>query len=55
MRVVCSEFSSTSAEFDLYKKIYIPDREEIGRYADCNLLDIDGSERNVTMLTFDES
>ncbi len=55
MRVVRSEFNSTSGEFDLHKKIYFPDGENIGRYTDCNLLDIDGSERNVTMLTFNES
>ena len=55
MRVVRSGFNSTSNEFDLHKKTCIPDGEDVGRYTDCNLLDIDGGERNVTMLTFNES
>ena len=47
-----SELYSTSGEYDLLVKIYIPDSEDVGKYINDNLLDIEGIERTLTTLTF---
>lgn len=52
LREIHSEIYSISGEFDLHMKMYIPDSEDIGKFINDNLLDIDGIERTVTTLTF---
>lgn len=47
-----SELYSTSGEYDLLLKLYIPDNADIGRYINERLLDIPGIERSLTTLTF---
>ena len=52
LREVHSELYSTSGDFDLMMKLYIPDGADVGKYINENLLDIDGIERSLTTLTF---
>lgn len=47
-----SELYSTSGDFDLLLKLYIPKDRDIGKYINDHLLDIDGIERSLTTLTF---
>jgi DNA-binding Lrp family transcriptional regulator len=51
-REIASEIYSTSGEFDLLIKIYIPDGEDIGKFINKNVLDIDGISRSLTTMTF---
>ena len=43
---------STSGPFDLLVQMYVPEDQDIGKYINDNLLDIEGIERTVTTLTF---
>ena len=52
LREIHSELFSTSGDFDLLLKVYIPEGEDVGRYISDNLLDIEGIERSLTTLTF---
>ncbi|WP_371155906.1 Lrp/AsnC family transcriptional regulator [Jannaschia sp. 2305UL9-9] len=52
LREIHSELYSTSGEYDLIVKMYIPDGEDVGKFINDNLLDIDGIERTLTTLTF---
>lgn len=52
LREIHSELYSTSGEFDLLLKMYVPADADIGKYINDNLLDIDGIERTLTTLTF---
>ena len=52
LRELHSELYSTSGEFDLLLKLYVPEGEDVGRYINDRLLDIDGIERTLTTLTF---
>lgn len=52
LREIHSELYSTSGEYDLLLKLYIPDGEDVGKYLNDQLLDIDGIERTLTTLTF---
>ncbi|TCO71305.1 Lrp/AsnC ligand binding domain-containing protein [Rhodovulum euryhalinum] len=52
LREIHSELYSTSGEFDLLLKLYIPEGEDIGKYINDRLLDIPGIERSLTTLTF---
>jgi DNA-binding Lrp family transcriptional regulator len=52
LREVHSELYSTSGPFDLLLKLYIPEGEDVGKFINENLLDIDGIERTETTLTF---
>ncbi|SEO20907.1 AsnC family protein [Salinihabitans flavidus] len=52
LREIHSELYSTSGNFDLLMKLYIPSDEDVGKYINDNLLDIDGIERTLTNLTF---
>ncbi len=52
MREFHSELYSTSGDFDLMLKLYIPKDQDIGMFINDNLLDIDGIERSLTTLTF---
>ncbi|MEH6644071.1 Lrp/AsnC ligand binding domain-containing protein [Sulfitobacter sp.] len=52
LREIHSELYSTSGDFDLLMKVYIPAGEDVGVYINDNLLDIDGIERSLTTMTF---
>ena len=52
LREIHSELYSTSGPFDLLMKLYIPEAEDIGKYINDKLLDIEGIERTETTLTF---
>jgi DNA-binding Lrp family transcriptional regulator len=52
LREIHSELYSTSGDFDLLMKLYVPEGEDIGKFINDNLLDIDGIERSLTTLTF---
>lgn len=51
-REIHSELYSTSGEYDLLLKLYIPDEEDVGRFINERLLDVEGIERSYTTLTF---
>ena len=52
LREIHSELYSTSGDFDLLMKLYIPKGEDVGVYINDQLLDIDGIERSLTTMTF---
>jgi len=49
---LASEIFSTSGEYDLMAKFYVPGDVDIGRFVNTNLHHIDGIERTLTTLTF---
>ena len=51
-REFVSELYSTSGEYDLLLKVYIPDGEDIGHYVNQKLLEIPHIDRSLTTLTF---
>ena len=51
-REIHSELYSTSGEYDLLMKLYIPSDQDVGKYINDTLLDIPGIERSLTTLTF---
>ena len=51
-REVVSELYSTSGEYDLMLKVYIPEGEDVGRYVNDRILDIPHIDRSLTTLTF---
>ncbi|MCC5988026.1 MAG: Lrp/AsnC ligand binding domain-containing protein [Pararhodobacter sp.] len=51
-REVVSELFSTSGEYDLIAKVYIPEGEDVGHYLTENLFDIPGISRTLTTMTF---
>lgn len=52
LKEIHSELYSTSGEFDLLMKLYIPEGQDTGRFINDNLLDIEGIERTFTTITF---
>ncbi|MGB5557299.1 MAG: Lrp/AsnC ligand binding domain-containing protein [Paracoccaceae bacterium] len=52
LREIHSELYSTSGEYDLLMKLYIPSDQDVGKYINDRLLDIEGIERSLTTLTF---
>ncbi len=52
LREIHSELYSTSGNFDLLMKVYIPTGADVGVYINDNLLDIEGIERSLTTMTF---
>ena len=52
MREIHSELYSTSGDFDLMMKLYVPSGEDIGMFINDNLLNIVGIERTYTIQTF---
>ncbi len=52
LREVHSELYSTSGDYDLILKMYIPKDQDVGKYINDSLLDIEGIERSLTTLTF---
>ena len=51
-REVVSELYSTSGDFDLIAKIYIPEDMDVGHYLSEKLFDIPGIQRTLTTMTF---
>jgi DNA-binding Lrp family transcriptional regulator len=51
-REFASELYSTSGEWDLLMKVYIPEGEDVGRWINERILDIPNVERSLTTLTF---
>lgn len=51
-REVVSELYSTSGDFDLIAKVYVPDEEDVGHYLSRALFDIPGISRTLTTMTF---
>lgn len=52
LREIHSELYSTSGDYDLLMKLYIPTDEDVGKYINDRLLDINGIERSLTTMTF---
>lgn len=52
LREIHSELYSTSGDFELLLKLYIPVGEDVGRYINDNLLDIPGIKRSLTTMTY---
>ncbi|MEM9968818.1 MAG: Lrp/AsnC ligand binding domain-containing protein [Pseudomonadota bacterium] len=52
LREMHSELYSTSGDFDLLMKLYIPQGHDVGVFINERLLDIDGIERSLTTMTF---
>lgn len=51
-REIHSTLFSTSGEFDLLMTMYVPETEDIGKFINENVADIDGIERTFTTMTF---
>lgn len=51
LREIQSELYSTSGDWDLLMKVYIPEGADVGRWLNDNLLVIDGIERSLTTMT----
>ncbi|MBL0370456.1 Lrp/AsnC ligand binding domain-containing protein [Rhizobium sp. KVB221] len=51
-REIASEIYSTSGEFDLLVKFYIPDEEDIGHFINNKVLNIENISRSLTTMTF---
>jgi len=47
-----SELYSTSGEYDLLLKAYVPDGRDVGRFVNDHVVDIENIERTLTTLTF---
>ena len=52
LREIVSEMYSTSGDYDLIAKIYVPKGEDIGKYLNERLFDVDGIARTLTTMTF---
>lgn len=52
LREIHSELYSTSGAYDLLMKLYVPANEDVGKFINEHLLDIDGIERSMTTMTF---
>lgn len=52
LKEIHSELYSTSGNYDLLMKLYVPDDQDIGKFINQNVLGIDGIERTLTTLTF---
>lgn len=51
-REVVSELYSTSGEYDLIAKVYVPEGEDVGRYLSERMFDVPGIQRTLTTMTF---
>ena len=50
--IVLRELYSTSGDYDMILKMYIPADQDVGKYINDNLLGIANIERSLTTLTF---
>ena len=51
-REVVSELYSTSGDYDLIAKVYIPEGQDVGQFLSARLFDIPGIVRTLTTMTF---
>ncbi|MFN3526580.1 MAG: Lrp/AsnC ligand binding domain-containing protein [Paracoccus sp. (in: a-proteobacteria)] len=51
-REAVSELFSTSGDYDLIAKVYIPEDEDVGRFLSERLFDIPHISRTLTTMTF---
>jgi DNA-binding Lrp family transcriptional regulator len=51
-REIVSELYSTSGNYDLLMKIYIPEDQDVGKFINDNVLNIEGIARSLTTMTF---
>ncbi len=51
-REIVSELYSTSGDFDLLLKLYVPEGEDVGKFVNDRILDIPNIDRSLTTLTF---
>lgn len=51
-REVVSELYSTSGDYDLLAKVYVPEDRDIGHFLSENLFDIPDISRTLTTMTF---
>ena len=52
LKEIHSELYSTSGDWDLLMKLYVPEDADIGHFINEQLLDIPDIERSLTTLTF---
>ncbi len=52
LREFHSELYSTSGEYDLLMKVYVPQDQDIGRFINACFEGIEGIERTLTTITF---
>ena len=52
LKEIHSELYSTSGDWDLLMKLYIPEGADIGHFINEQLLDVPDIERSLTTLTF---
>ena len=52
LREIHSELYSTSGEYDLLMKLYIPETADVGHFINESVTGIAGIERTLTTLTF---
>lgn len=52
LREFHSELYSTSGDYDLLLKAYVPEGADVGEFINDNLLNIKGIKRTLTTLTF---
>ena len=52
LREIVSEMYSTSGDYDLIAKIYVPRDQDIGKYLNEMLFDVPGIARTLTTMTF---
>lgn len=51
-REIVSELFSTSGDWDLIAKVYIPEGQDVGHYLSESLFDVPGIVRTLTTMTF---
>ncbi len=51
-REIVSELYSTSGDWDLLAKVYVPETEDVGHFVNEQLGTIPGVERSLTTMTF---
>ncbi len=52
LREIHSELFSTSGEYDLLLKLYIPEGEDVGHFINANVAAIPNVQRTLTTMTF---
>jgi DNA-binding Lrp family transcriptional regulator len=52
LKEIHSELFSTSGEYDLLLKLYIPDDDDVGHFINEHIADIANIQRTLTTMTF---